>query len=140
MGALILEERKGGRAVMFASHILSDVEMLCDRVAIMNRGEVVAYGALDELLRREIRAVEIELARCDDAVSERTKALPSTSMGRLHDHALVTVHGEAEAQAVLAAALEGKAHVVSVTPRRETLEDLFVRKAIGATASERATA
>ena len=65
---LILEERTQGRTVMFSSHILSDVEMLCDRVAIVNRGELTAYGSLDQLLRREIRAVEVELSRVDEAL------------------------------------------------------------------------
>ncbi|MFO0652741.1 MAG: ABC transporter ATP-binding protein [Polyangiales bacterium] len=134
---LILEERSRGRTVMFSSHILSDVEMLCDRVAIVNRGELAAYGSFDELLRKEIRAVEIELAALSEDLRARLGAMPAVTLSKLHDHTIASVQGEDEAHAVLRAALDGGGRVVAVTPKRETLEDLFLRKAIGATARER---
>ena len=134
---LILEERARGRTVMFSSHILSDVEMLCDRVAIMNRGELTAYGSLDTLLRKEIRAVEVELGHCPEGLPTVLGALAGVSVGALNDKVLVTVQGEDGVPAVLRAALDGGASVRAVTPRRETLEDLFVRNAIGAKALER---
>ncbi len=134
---LILEEKARGRTVMFSSHILSDVEMLCDRVAIINRGEMAAYGALSELLRQEVRAVEVELAGVEAGLREGLAAMPGASLRELGQHVQVNVTGEDLAQEVVKAALAGGAKVRSVTPRRETLEDLFVRKAIGATARER---
>lgn len=134
---LILQERARGRTVMFSSHILSDVEMLCDRVAIVNRGQLVAYGTFDELLRKEIRAIEIELGAIDDALRARIAAMPNTTIDTVRGGVHVAVQGEEEAHAVLRVALDGGARVVSVTQKRETLEDLFVRKAIGATALER---
>jgi ABC-2 type transport system ATP-binding protein len=134
---LILEERALGRTVMFSSHILSDVEMLCDRLAIVNRGEMAAYGSLDTLLRKEIRAVEIELDAVGEPLRARLQAIPQVTLGSLNGRTLVTVQGEAGVTDVLKAALESGASVGSVTPRRETLEDLFVRKAIGARALER---
>ena len=134
---LILEERTRGRTVMFSSHILSDVEMLCDRVAIVNRGELTAYGSLDQLLRREIRAVEVELSRVDDALVKALGELSGVVQGTLHDKVLLSIEGEDRVGDVLALALAHKARVHAVTPKRETLEDLFVRNAIGATAAER---
>ncbi len=47
---LIVEEKKAGRTVFFSSHILSDVEILCDRLCILRRGEVVVSGAMGDLL------------------------------------------------------------------------------------------
>ena len=134
---LILEERARGRTVMFSSHILSDVEMLCDRVAIVNRGELVAYGSFDELLRKEIRAIEIDLTDVGDELRARLTALPAATVTAAGVKVHVAVQGEEEAHAVLRAALDGGARVAAVTQKRETLEDLFVRKAIGATALER---
>ncbi|MEZ4392725.1 MAG: ABC transporter ATP-binding protein [Polyangiales bacterium] len=134
---LILEERALGRTVMFSSHILSDVEMLCDRLAIVNRGELAAYGTLDSLLRKEIRAVEVELGEVSDALRDALVATAGLRVGALNGKVLVTVEGEDGLQSALRAALEAGASVRSVTPRRETLEDLFVRKAIGASARER---
>ncbi len=133
---LMLEERRRGRTVMFSSHILSDVEMLCDRVAIVRDGKLAAYGALDDLLRREIRAVEIELGGCPDPLRAELTAL-GAEVAALRDHTVVTVKGEQDVAAVLSAALRAGAAVVAVTPRRETLEELFFRNAIaGAKAEE----
>ncbi len=126
---LILEERRCGRTVMFSSHILSDVEMLCDRVAIVRNGKLAAYGPMDDLLRREVRAVEIEVATCSDALTTELTAIGAT-MTALREHTVVTVRGEGDVSAVLAAVLRVGARVVSVTPRRETLEELFFRNAI----------
>jgi ABC-2 type transport system ATP-binding protein len=50
---LIQEQRDQGKTLMFTSHILSDVEVLCDRVAIMNEGVITASGALSELLQKQ---------------------------------------------------------------------------------------
>jgi len=58
----ILEERRAaGRTVFFSSHILSEVERLCDRVAIVRAGEVVALANVAELLNRRRRHVEIRM-------------------------------------------------------------------------------
>ena len=59
---IILAQRHAGKTLIFTSHVLSDVEMLCDRIAIINKGRVVARGTLDELLKREVRRVRIQLA------------------------------------------------------------------------------
>src|SRR6185369_7415844 len=59
---LIVEERRRGRTIFFSTHILNDVESLCDRVTILRRGQVVVSGWLDALLRRDARRTEITLA------------------------------------------------------------------------------
>jgi ABC-2 type transport system ATP-binding protein len=126
---LLLEERTRGKTLFFSSHILSDVEMLCDRVAIVHRGQLSAYGRLDELLRPDVRHVEIELANVSDALREQLAA-KSATVGAIGANVLVTIEGEAGVDAVLDLARANGARVVSVTPRRETLEDLFVRNAL----------
>lgn len=134
---LILAERERGRTVMFSSHILSDVETMCDRVAIVNRGELAAIGTLDALLQRSVRAVEIELAVRPDVVTGVWSSVDGASAKALGEHTVVTVQGEADAQAVLRRAIEASVAVLAVTQQRETLEDLFMREAIGARAMER---
>jgi ABC-2 type transport system ATP-binding protein len=126
---LLLEEKKRGKTLFFSSHILSDVEMICDRVAIVHRGEVAAYGRLDELLRPEVRHVEIELSGVDDALRAKLAKLAKAT-ANVGANVMFTVEGEASVDAVLDAARAGGARVVAVTPRRETLEDLFVREAL----------
>jgi ABC-2 type transport system ATP-binding protein len=81
--------------------------------------------------------VEIELDAVGEPLRARLQEIPQVTLGSLNGRVLVTVQGEAGVTDVLKAALESGASVGSVTPRRETLEDLFVRKAIGARALER---
>ena len=52
---LIVEEQQRGKTILFTSHILTDVERLCDRVALVNRGKVTAYGTLRELLAEPLQ-------------------------------------------------------------------------------------
>src|SRR5258705_13052438 len=66
---LILEEKKRGKTVFFSTHILSDVETLCDRVVILRRGEVVVSGKVRELLRAEVRRIEVTLGDASDQLA-----------------------------------------------------------------------
>jgi ABC-2 type transport system ATP-binding protein len=127
---LILEERKNGRTIFFSTHILSDVETLCDRVVILRKGEVVVSGKVRELLKSEVRRVDVVLLDAGEELAQRLAAdgFPGNRVG---DHYVVEVEGEANVPKVLEAALAAKARVVEVTPRRETLENLFMRRAIG---------
>ena len=126
---IILAQRERGKTLIFTSHVLSDVEMLCDRIAIINRGQVVARGTLDELLRREVRRVRIQLEGVTPALRHK---LDGRGFGlREHEKTLqVTVEGDQGVNPLLLELLQGGARVVEVEPERETLEDLFVRKAM----------
>lgn len=140
---LILEQRKKGTTILFTSHILSDVELLCDRVGIVQRGRMSHYGPLDELLRAETRRTEIELAGVSSALRPQIEAIAAsvteaegpaeatdgggaTQRGQ-RTHVVVS---EEAAQEVLRLAVAAGARVVAVTPSRETLENLFVRDAL----------
>jgi ABC-2 type transport system ATP-binding protein len=126
---IILRERQAGKTIIFTSHVLSDVEMLCDRIAIINKGQVVARGTLDELLRREVRRVRVQVTNLSP---ELEQALTREGMGvrRVDDMAHVTLEGDHEVGTLLSRLLAAGAMVVEVEPERETLEDLFVRKAV----------
>jgi len=126
---IILGQRKRGKTLIFTSHVLSDVEMLCDRIAIVNRGQLVARGTLDQLLRSEVRRVRIQL---EDVTPALKQQLATRGFAlREHEQTLhVTVEGDREVNPLLAELLQQGARVVEVEPERETLEDLFVRKAM----------
>ena len=126
---LIEEQRRRGTTILFTSHILTDVEMLCDRVAIMQAGKLAAVGTLDELLRPEVRRVEVELEGGGEELAAAIEA-EAAKVSRAEGRTRVTIEGDAGVPAVLRLALERGARVVSVTPHRETLEDLFVRNAV----------
>lgn len=126
---LIVEERRRGRTIFFSTHILNDVETLCDRVAILRKGEVVVGGRIAELLRRDARRTEVTLA--GDYGTLRAQ-LEGEGLGCKEVAAMLVVQAEG-AQAlkgVLERALAAGLAVEQVIPRHETLEDLFMREAI----------
>lgn len=126
---LIVEEKHRGRTVFFSSHILTDVEMLCDRVCILRKGEVVVAGALDDLLTAEKRRSEITISGASDEL--RRAVTPLTSAARdVGDSLVLEVEGDAGVRDVVQRTLAHGARLQSVVPKRETLEDLFVREAL----------
>ncbi|MCA9592885.1 MAG: ABC transporter ATP-binding protein [Myxococcales bacterium] len=126
---LILDERQNGRTIFFSTHILSDVEMMCDRVTILRRGNVVVSGRLSDLLKSEVQRTDIVLVSASEEL-EKSLAEAGHTVRRLPERLVVEVEGKTRVAEVLSAALEANASVVEVTPRHETLEDLFVREAI----------
>jgi ABC-2 type transport system ATP-binding protein len=137
---LIVEERKRGKTILFTSHILSDVELLCDRVAIFHRGKVTAYGALTDLLKPEVRRTEIELEGASEELVKELEAIGASVVAEAHrgsaQRRRVTMPGEEGAKRVLALALAKDARIVEVHETRETLEDLFLRDSNLATQKE----
>jgi ABC-2 type transport system ATP-binding protein len=127
---LIVEEKRAGRTVFFSSHILSDVEMLCDRVCILRKGEVVVKGAIRELLGAGgARRSEVHLARATDGLFAWLGEQRGVKASRLGDIVVVDAEGEEALRAVVERALADGARLERVTQTRDTLEDLFVRRA-----------
>jgi ABC-2 type transport system ATP-binding protein len=106
---LIVELKREGKTVLFSTHILSDVELICDRVAMIVGGKMRDVGPLSRLLSPRLIHTELVLAK--EGVEE-----------------LVRLPPEADVDGALREALAAGKHVVSLTPRRESLEDLFVRE------------
>ena len=126
---VVLEERTRGRTVFFSSHILSDVEMMCDRVCILRKGEVVVAGSLRELLGQGKRRSEVSLGGASEALKATLAPLVQSTRA-VGDAWVMEVEGEAGVRAVLEQALAAGARVEGVAVKRETLEDLFVRRAL----------
>lgn len=136
--SLILDLRDQGRTVFFSSHILSDAETLCSRVAVLAAGRLAASGRLTEILAFQVRGWELVvdglkpdvLARPGLRVSRATEIAP----GRF---ALELTPDQAP-EVTLTALVAAGATVVSLNPVRETLEDFFVRQVgeVGAGARE----
>jgi ABC-2 type transport system ATP-binding protein len=124
---LIAGLRKSGTTVFMSTHILSDVEALCDRVAILRRGKLAATGNLDELLS----------SHAEDHVYEVTirglsaEKLSLNGIGEVTGNAAgvtVLVNDENNVEKVLAAARTAGGSLVSVQPVRRSLEDWFVEE------------
>ena len=127
---LIYAERDQGRTIFFSTHILSDVEAMCDRVAILREGKVVVSGALRELLRGDVLSTEIALAGATDRLCADL-ADKGFTLVRRPDVVVVEIKGEGSVGQVLQMALAAGAQVIEVSRKRETLEDLFLLRALG---------
>ncbi len=119
-----------GVTVFFSSHILPDVEALCDRVAIMNRGKLRAAGALNEILDIRIQEHEIILSGTADGLAEELSRMCGQSM-RMGDRLALRAADQAQVSALLALALSRGAELISVNPVRPSLEDYFVHEVTG---------
>jgi len=126
---LIFKERDAGRTIFFSTHILSDVEAMCDRVTILRKGEAVVEGEIRTLLRGDVLRTEIKLADLSpEGVAELEKA--GFTVAERPGVLYLEVEGETKVSEVLLIALSHEGKVVEVTPKRETLEDLFMRQAL----------
>jgi ABC-2 type transport system ATP-binding protein len=129
---VILRLRDEGRTVLFSTHILSDVEALCDRVGIVVDGVLTDCGALDDLVAPGARAFELVVSGLPEPLPEplaRLLATPQARLVRRDRSSVLTFPAEAEAQEALRAALAAGGTLVSFTPHRHTLEALFVQRA-----------
>ena len=125
---LILRLRDRGCTVFFSSHVLSDAETLCSRVAILAKGRMVASGRLSEILAFGVRGWELVVADVRDDVIARhksrcTRALP-IGAGRF----ALELPIETPPEQLLAELIAEGGRLVSLNPLRETLEDFFVEK------------
>lgn len=124
---LILELRDAGKTVFFSSHILSDVEALCDRVAILNGGRLVETGRLADILVRQASGLEIVATGIEESAIEalRSEGFDVTrSPGGIH----VSVTNESDIDQALARVRAHGGRLVSINPTRSSLEDFFMRE------------
>jgi ABC-2 type transport system ATP-binding protein len=135
---LILELRDQGKTVFFSSHILTDIEAIADRVAIVARGQLQAHGRPAELVKRTMLGVDITVHVAADADLGDLLAHASR-VRRIGDELVLTLPADADVDAWLGRARERGAKVVAVEPRHETLEDLFMRQIADADRSTAAT-
>ncbi len=128
---IIFRLKDEGRTVVFSSHILSDVEAICDRVGILMQGRLQRVERLDEFLDHEVESVEMTVSGLDEAGK---KAIRSLGGQVIRDAAktMIVVHGvgsadgEAAIAGILAAIRESSGRLVSMMSRSRSLEDLFV--------------
>ncbi len=122
---IIIQLREEGKTVVLSSHILSDVEMLADRVAIVVKGKTVSSGPLHELLDAKIVNTEVVLV---DHSPRLVAALEGLGHGAevKGEKLQVVIQGDEAADPVLKLAYEHDARVLEVSPRTESLEDVVI--------------
>ena len=128
---LILRLRDRGTTVFFSSHILSDAEALCSRVAILAGGRLVSSGRLTDMLAFEVKGWDLVVdgLSADALTSLRPGLLRTTTIAEGRYALELPPDARPEDWMGRCTALGGR--VVSLNPLRETLEDFFVRQVEG---------
>jgi len=123
---LILALRDEGRTVLFSSHILSDAEQLCSRVAILAKGRLVKTGSLAELTAGAARGWELVVTGLSDEAAGRLPTAVRRATVISDGRYSLDVSADGPVEAVIAELAAAGAALVSVTPRGTSLEDVFV--------------
>ena len=116
--------KHGGKTIFFSTHILSDAEALCDRVAILNRGELRGIGVIADLTSAVQGKVEVVWQ--GDAVPASLRALGAEC--HVTTNMVRAVLPEDKLDAVIEALRRANLRLISVTPVRATLEQYFVER------------
>jgi ABC-2 type transport system ATP-binding protein len=126
--SLILQLRDQGRTVFFSSHILTDAETLCSRVAIVAGGRLAASGRLSDILAFEVRGWELVIANATPAMLTRLAPIAQRTAEISPGRFALDLSLDHPPERVLADLAAMGATVVSLNPIRDTLEDVFVRR------------
>lgn len=123
---LILEQRRLGRTVVLCSHVLADVQELCDRVVVLHRGELVRQGTIHELLESAPRSFEL----CAEGVPEElcTRLAAAATLFRASGGTVTACLPGSDLGPAFAAQVHAAGgRLLSLAPERESLEAWFVR-------------
>jgi ABC-2 type transport system ATP-binding protein len=125
---LILRLRGRGCTVFFSSHVLSDAEALCHRIAILARGRLVASGNLADMVDFQVRGWELVVSDLPEETAARLRP-EATSITRLggNRHEILLPADRSPEQLMQGLASSG-AKLVSINPVRQTLEDVFLER------------
>ena len=121
---LLKEEAQRGRAIFLNSHLLSEIELTCDRVGVLRAGKLVACGRIDELTRRSTK-YRLSASPVEDALLDQFRSL-GAGVERLNGHVILEVRDVPHLNALIDQARSGGVMLSELSPIRSTLEDVFV--------------
>ena len=122
---LIFDLKQRGKTVVFSSHILPDVEAVCDRVALFHQGELKELGALEDLMSQRTKGYEIMVRGL-----QHDDLPPFDHFRCAYRRAEVTImefEPELDLPHTIAAIHGAGGEVQAVSPQRDDLEDIFLR-------------
>jgi len=124
---LIVSLRAQGKTIFFSSHILTDVEAMCDRVAILNRGRLIESGKLSEILKTRGNEIEVVLSGVSEEVLIGLRSF-AVAVSPTPGGARVRLQNDQQIARLLELTRQTGGRIVSINPVRESLEDLFIRE------------
>ncbi|MEN3333702.1 MAG: type transport system ATP-binding protein [Blastocatellia bacterium] len=124
---LLLALRRQNKTLFFSSHILSDVETLCDRAAIMTNGKLLRCGTVEELTMQDETTLEILAVgtNLDTFKAQRQTIASLQSISSTPNGIQILIDDEADIEQTLALIRQCNGHLISINPKRRTLEDIF---------------
>lgn len=125
---LILRLRDASRTVLFSSHILSDAETLCSRVAILARGRLVGSGAIGDLTAGRAGGWEVIASDLSPAAVTALQAAASRATRIAHGRYSFELRAGERPEPFVASIAAAGGALVSASPTRATLEDVFVER------------
>lgn len=128
---LIARLREKGVTVFMSTHILSDIEALCDEVAILRGGRLAASGNLADLLAKDEgnRMLEVIVQGVEtEAIREQIEFIAGASIVSKPNGANIQIADDADLDAVLKITRDAGGHLVAVQPVKQSLEELFVKE------------
>jgi len=123
---IILSLKSRGVTVFFSSHVLPDVEALCDRIAILNKGKLQEMGALDDILKVRIEGYEIILSGSRAEALEQIRTM-CDEIRPMEDRLHLRVATRERMRSVIEFAFKHELDLISVSPIRRSLEEHFQR-------------
>ncbi len=125
---IILHHRDEGKTVFFSTHILPDVEMICDRVGILVKGRLQAVGAVHELVgAAAVTSVEVVVDGLSEAGVVEAERLGATAIRR-GKQVLIKLEDETKVNHLLEIVRRHAGRMVSLVPHKRSLEDLFLKE------------
>lgn len=128
---LIAELREKGTTVFMSTHILSDIEALCDNVAILRKGKLAATGKLDDLLNdageKSVFEINVKGITADDLKNSISEIAGAEIFSKANG-ANIHVLEETDIDKILKITREKGGKLVSVQPVKQSLEELFVKE------------
>jgi ABC-2 type transport system ATP-binding protein len=119
------EAAANGTAVLLNSHLLSEIELTCNHVAVLRSGKVAAAGSIEELTRRAAKYKMVPTTPVDDSLIAAFRE-SGAGVERVNGHMLLTVDDVAHLNALVDKLRAGGGMLEELSPVRSTLEDVFV--------------
>lgn len=121
---LLREKANEGTTIFVNSHLLSEIELTCDRVAVLRRGKLAAAGTIDELTRTEARYKMVASSLDESMVADFRES--GAGVERLNGHLVLAVRNIEHLNALVDRLRSRGGMLTELSPVRSTLEDVFV--------------
>lgn len=133
---LMIELKRRGKTVFFSTHILSDVESICDRIAILNRGKLLSCGPLGQHISVDSRYVDFVWANSTAEMEGWIKKVGTEPLVQERSFYIKVLRNTDEDQEafqkrvsqLVQEGLQSNGRLISLSPRQESLEDIFMNQ------------